>query len=239
MTIGSTSPARASYNCDGVTTVFPVPIQAYQNTDLTVILTAPASAGSTQTTLTLNSDYSLTTSGTLQPPAWTLTTLAATPYAAGYTLQAFINPVQEQQTQYVQGQAFPSAALQQNVDRLTQMVQRLQDQVSRAARAPDGDVSPVMLLPPAASRALTYQAFDANGNAIVVPALPGSNITPASLGAVLYPTLAGETGVINQYYPYHLVCFPHHLFESAPRIVKKPQHDRRIQFESRLSPYCN
>lgn len=194
MTIGSTSPARVSFNCDGSTKVFPVPIQAYQNTDLTVILTAPAGSGGTETTLILNSDYGLTASGTLQPTAWTLTTLAPNAYAAGYTLQVFTNPVQQQQTQYIQGQAFPSLAVQANMDRLTQMVQRLQDQINRSIRAPDGDVSPGMLLPVAVARALQYAAFDAGGNAIVVPALPGSNITPAGIGATLFPQTTAETG---------------------------------------------
>lgn len=205
MTIGSTSPARVSFNCDGSTTVFPVPIQAYAPTDLEVILTAPASAGGTETTLVLNSDYSLATSGTLQPTAWTLTTLAGTPYAAGYTLQVFANPAQQQQTQYVQGQAFPSLAVQTNIDRLTQMVQRLQDQINRSARAPDGDVSPGMLLPVAPLRISMYLATDANGNLITTAALPGTANTQASLGPILYPQTQAEinAGIVptNSIYP--------------------------------------
>jgi hypothetical protein len=183
MTIG-TAGARVTQNCDGVSKVFPVAIQAYQATDLSVILTAPASAGGGQSTLVLNSDYSLATSGTLQPPAWTLTTLAAPAYAAGYTLQVFINPVQQQQTQYVQGQAFPSLAIQTNIDRLTQMVQRLQDQVNRSLRAPDGDVAPAMLLPNATQRALMYQAYDATGQPTLA-ALSATVMTWASVIALL------------------------------------------------------
>lgn len=196
MTIGSTSAARASFACDGVTKTFPVPIQAYQGSDFTVILTAPQSAGGVELVLTLNSDYSLAPSGTLQPSAWSLTTLAVLAYATGYTLQIFVNPVQQQQTQYVQGQAFPSLAIQTNLDRLTQMVQRLQDQINRSVRAPDGDNSPGLLLPVAAQRPLQYLGFDASGNAIVVPALPGSNITRASLGAVLYPLTPAEQAAL-------------------------------------------
>src|SRR4029077_17736900 len=121
MTIGSATP-RVSFNCDGTTKLFPVPIQAYAATDFEVVLTAPVSSGGIQTDLTLNSDYSLASSGTLPPTAWTLTTLAASAYATGYTLQIFVDPVQTQQTQYVQGQAFPSLAIQTNLNRLTQMV---------------------------------------------------------------------------------------------------------------------
>lgn len=187
MTIGA-PPSRVSFNCDGSSKVFPVPLQAYLNTDLTVTLTAPASSGGGETTLTLNSDYSLASSGTLQPTAWTLTTLAA--YATGYTLQVFVNPVQQQQTQYAQGQAFPSLAVQANLDRLTQMAQRLQDQVSRALHTPDGDVNPLMTLPTAANRALMALMFDAFGNAAI-----GVPNTQTITTALLAPFLnLGQTG---------------------------------------------
>lgn len=206
MTIG-TSTSRVSFACDGTTKIFPVPIQAYLATDFTVMLTASVALGGAQTTLTLNSDYNLATSGTLTPTAWTLTTLAASAYLTGYTLQVFCNPVQTQQTQYVQGQAFPSLAVQTNIDRLTQMVQRLQDQVSRAVRAPDGDPSPGMLLPAVALRASMYLATDVNSNITTTAALPGTANTPASLGPIFNPLspaeiLAGTAPAANNYvYP--------------------------------------
>lgn len=166
MTIGSTQ-QRLVFLCDGVSTVFPVTIQAYLATDFEVILTAPASLGGAETVLGLNSAYTLAQSGSLSPTYWTMTTVVSgvpTAYPAGYQLQILCSPVQNQQTQYVQGQAFPSLAVQTNFDRLTQMVQRLQDQVNRSIRAPDGDVGPAMLLPIAAARANLAPAFDGNGN---------------------------------------------------------------------------
>lgn len=203
MTIGITS--RVGIRCDGSTKVFPIPIQAYQATDFTVILTAPVSAGGSQALLALNSDYSLAPFGSLQPPQWTLTTLATAAYASGYTLQVFPNPVQSQQTQYTQGRAFPSLALQTNIDRLTQMVQRLQDQLSRSVRAPDGDVSPGTRLPAAVSRQSMYLATDGKGNVIATAALPGTANTQASLGPILYPQTAAETAagvtVVNSIFP--------------------------------------
>lgn len=179
MTISNTTPPRVVFNCDGVTTVFPVNIQAYQPGDISVVLTAPASSGGAEVTLTLNSDYSLAATGTLNPPAQTLTTLGAIPYAHGYTLQAYINPPVNQQSQYVQGQAFPSLAVQTNLDRLTQMVQRVTDAVSRAIHFPDGDVAPSGLLPVAAARALMMMMFDANGNATI--GVPNSQVITTAL----------------------------------------------------------
>lgn len=197
MTIG-TNTARVSFNCNGVSPVFPVPIQAYLATDFLVLATNVTTG--VVTTLVLNSDYTMVASGTLNPTAWTLTTLTsqlASPYATGISLQVILNPVENQQTQYVQGQAFASLAVQTNMDRLTQMTQRLTDQVGRTLRAPDGDVSPILLLPGATQRANRYQAYDVNGNAIVVAALPATT-SPA----VSYPQLAGEVSPINLQYNY-------------------------------------
>jgi hypothetical protein len=183
VTIGTTS-IRASFNCDGVTKIFPVPIQAYLATDFTVILTAPVSAGGAQTVITLNSDYSLAASSTDQPPKWTLTTLAAGAYAAGYTLQVICSPVETQNSQYVQGQSFPSQAVQTNLDRLTQMVQRLTDQVSRSVHVPDGDVAPAMQLPIASVRAGLALICDANGN-IGIGVIPTAALTQTIFNAFL------------------------------------------------------
>lgn len=181
MTIGSSSPPRVVFNCDGVSKVFPIPIQAYQATDLTVILSAPISSGGAEVTLVLNSDYSLAPSGTLQPQAWVLTTIPLAAYLTGYTLQTFIDPVVQQQTQYVQGQAFPSLAIQTNLDRLTQMVQRLQDQATRSVHTPDGDNAPTMQLPTAIARANTNLGFDANGNISVSQTLVAGVLSQASI----------------------------------------------------------
>lgn len=167
MTIGVAG-NRVAFNCDSVTKIFPVPLQAYLPGDFVVELTAPTGGS---VVLVLNSDYSMATSSTDAPPKWTLTTLAATAFLTGYSLQVFVSPAQVQQTQYVQGQQFPSLAVQTNMDRLTQMVQRLQDQLSRAVLAPDGDVSPLLGLANAKARASTLLGFDVNGNATIAPSL--------------------------------------------------------------------
>lgn len=193
MTIQS-STTRTSYACDGVTTVFPVPIQAYQPGDFLVILTPPASvAGGVPINLVLGSNYALATSGSLSPTQWSLTSQTGgginSPFPAGYSLQIILNPAVTQPSQYVQGQQFPSAAIQQNFDRLTQMILRLLDLDARRIFAPDGDVNPGMQLPIAALRANRSLAFDANGNVIaaaltIAPGLTGATATVGSLAAL-------------------------------------------------------
>lgn len=183
MTISSAT-TRVLLSCDGSTKVFPVSIQAYLASDFLALLTNNATGSSV--VLNLNSDYSMASGGTLSPPSWTLTTLASIPYVSGNTLQVILDPDQTQLTQYVQGQAFPSPAVQQNVDRLTQMVIRLQDQVGRTVIVPDGDVSPLMQLPAAGVRANSYQGYDVNGNLALFKLLvAGTVLSTATLAPFL------------------------------------------------------
>jgi hypothetical protein len=187
--------ARQSFACNGVSTVFPVNIQAYAATDFLVLATNAAGT----TSLVLNSDYTLVASGTLAPPFWTMTTTVIYPTLT--TLQAILNPTETQLTQFVQGQAFPSLAVQTVVDRVTQMNIRQSDILSRAIVAPDGDVAPQMLLPAAQVRKSTNLGFDVNGNLSFNLALASGTLSTATLlpflpqsvlGAILYPQTAAE-----------------------------------------------
>lgn len=203
MTISSNT-ARVSFNTDGVTALFPVPIQAYSPQDFLVLLTNKASGLST--ILTLNSDYTLATSGTLNPTAWNLNTQNGqfpSPYATGSVLQVILNPLETQQTQYQQGQQFPSQSVQTNLDRVTQMAIRLSDQVARAVVAPDGDVAPQVSLPSAIKRASSFQFYDINGNLALTPVTPlpgGSSANLVSFvnsGAGAVPTTLQARGQLT------------------------------------------
>ena len=144
---------RITYACNGVTTLFSVPIQAYDATGFSGLATNTTNGA--VTVLVLDSDYALAPVGTFNPTYWNLTTQTGqlvSPYAAGYELQIVLDPALTQQIQLVPGQAFPSGAIEELGDRPVQMALRLTDQLSRAISAPDGDVNPVMILPSAAAR---------------------------------------------------------------------------------------
>lgn len=196
MTISS-SVARVTFNCDGSTQTFPVPMQAYLATDFLVIHNSTA--------LVLNSDYTMVASGTLNPQLWSMSTTLV--YPPTDKLQVILNPTQTQLTQYVTNQAFPSPAVQANVDRLTQMVIRLQDKLSRAVIAPDIDVSPAVQLPAASARANTYQGYDANGNLLLFNLLlSGAVLSTATLAPFLGLSITAQeiaAGVVpfNSAYP--------------------------------------
>jgi hypothetical protein len=183
-----TTQSRITYAGDNVSTLFPVPFEFFLNSDLTVSKTAVNGAVST---LTLNIDFTL--AGANVPGGGSLTKTTA--LLTGEIMAIYLNPPISQQSHYISNSPFPSATLENDIDRQTQISQRLQDQISRSVRAPDGDAAPGMLLASATLRALMYLAFDANGNAVTVPSLPGSAITQQSLGIVLNPQSPAEIAV--------------------------------------------
>lgn len=167
----STNQVRIAYVGDGSSVNFPIPFPFYLATDILVILSGA----------TITSGYSIAGGGSGTPlvPSTGTVTMAMAP-SSGLILQIVMNPPQTQIVNLVDGTAFPSATLDQINDRGVQISQRLQDQISRAIRTPDGDTSPSMLLPPAANRAGLGMVFDALGNltlgAISAVVLTGANI---------------------------------------------------------------
>lgn len=126
MTIASTT-SKASYSGNGSTTAFSIPFYFIANADIVAVL---VSALGVEDTLTLTTDYTLTGAG--NPSGGTLTTLTAP--ATGETLVIKRSPSQVQETVYVENDPFPAKAHEMGLDRLTMMVQDLQEQVDRTVK---------------------------------------------------------------------------------------------------------
>lgn len=185
MTIATTQP-RVTYAGDGVTTVFPIPSLFYLNSD---VLVEKQSAAGTVTTWVLNSDYTLTGAGVSSGGSLTATVAPA----SGETLSIIVDPPQTQASHFVSNQPFPSSSVEQGFDRLTQMVQRLADKLSRTIRGPDTDTISWSTLPSATSRANTYLTFDGSGNPSASTTLPaGSVLSQGTIGLNLWPQTAAE-----------------------------------------------
>ena len=115
MTVSSTT-SRVSYAGNGSTTAFAVPFKFLANSDLVVIKTT----GSTQTTLVLSTDYTVSgaggTSGTV--------TCTIAP-AAGSTLVIYRDPAATQLVDYQANDPFPAETHETALDKLTMLVQRV------------------------------------------------------------------------------------------------------------------
>lgn len=133
MTVNSTT-SRVSYAGNGSTTAFSVPFYFLASADLVVIRTASSGA---QTTLVLNSDY--TVSGAGNPAGGTVTCTTAP--SASDSLVIFRDPATTQLTDYQANDPFPAETHERALDKLTMLAQRMRDLVTRSFRLSDGDTT--------------------------------------------------------------------------------------------------
>ncbi len=90
-----------------------------------------------------------------------------------------------QQTDYIEGDSFPSESHEDALDKLTFIVQESGDSVDRALRYPLGDTSEPVL-PIKSARLNKFLAFDNNGDATVLSGTTGDpNSVQKPLGAVV------------------------------------------------------
>lgn len=130
----STTTSRLTYAGNGSTTTFPVNFYFLSASDLVLIKVA---ADGTQTTLAMNTDYTVTGAGVSTGGSVTLTAAPAT----GQTLVIFRDPALTQTTDYQANDPFPAETHERALDKLTMIAQRLKDILSRSLSFSDGDTT--------------------------------------------------------------------------------------------------
>lgn len=179
----ATTVNRKTYTGNGVTTSFAFPYSVLAAADLKVYV------GGTLKTLTTH--YTL--SGTA-------------PYTAGCNVVFLTAPADEadivflrdpaltQQVDVVEGDPLPvESAVEQPFDRVTMIMQRLDDRLGRTIRQPDTDATQLDELPPAAERLSKLLGFDSDGQ--LGPVLP-IDVEVLELSAADLPfTAEGEDAV--------------------------------------------
>lgn len=139
MTIGSAT-YLVSFAGNGVTTSFAVPY-FLKNADIKVIL---KSAAGVETALTNPTHFSVAGAGDSNGGTLTMVTAPA----SGETLIAYRDPFPVQELDLVPNDPLPADSVEDQLDYLTMMIQRLAGRVDKALRINDWDVSgPNVLLP--------------------------------------------------------------------------------------------
>ncbi len=182
MTVSSTT-SRVTYAGNGVTVTFTVPFYFLAAADLTVIRTA---SNGTQTTLVLNTDYTVSGAGV---PAGGAITCTAAPGASD-TLVIFRDPAATQLTDYQPNDPFPAETHERALDKLTMLAQRLRNLIDRSFRLSDGDTSTASTtLPSPASN----QLIGWNGAGNGLQNVPLSSLaTAVAFGTMRYQTFLGN-----------------------------------------------
>lgn len=126
----SNSTYRVSYNGNGSTTSFSIPFYFINNSDLLVTKLDTNVTPNVETTLVLGTDYNLSGAGDLA--GGSLTTIGSiSPLASGETITVERNIPYTQSTDYEPFGRFPAETLEENVDRLTMLVQQVKGLTDR------------------------------------------------------------------------------------------------------------
>lgn len=169
MTLAATT-NRISYNGDGSTVAFSVPFRFDASADLRVIL---RSADGVETVQTITTHYTL--SGLGNPGGGTVTMVTAP--ASGTRLVILRQPALTQPTDLQVGGEIPSETLEAWMDRTTQQIQSLQEQVNRALKFAETSTQSGVAFPePVASNLLRW-----NGAATGLENVTLASLSPTSI----------------------------------------------------------
>lgn len=165
MTISTQTRKAGPYVGNGVATAFVFNFKVFAKTDLVVVR---AAAGA-ETTLVLDSDYSVVLNGDQDNnPGGTVTCpISGTPLSAAQTLTigSVVPDVQSADLQNLSG--FYPQVIEDALDRRTIETQQISEKLGRTLRGPISDLAALADLPTAAARAGKFMAFDALGQPIV------------------------------------------------------------------------
>lgn len=202
MTISSTVRVAGPFVGNGTASVFPFAFKIFAATDLDVIRLA--SSTGVESTLVLNSDYSVTLNGDQNSNPGGSITLLAGALASGFTLTITSDIANLQPTDLTNQGGFYPEVITDSLDRATIQIQQISDIGDRTLKIPISDGTGIdMELPPAAARANSFLSFDANGEPTVVAA--GSSGAPTTItrqvfsgtGSQTVFTLASDPGALG------------------------------------------
>lgn len=179
---------RKEYSGDNTTTAFFFPYYFLANGDL--VVTSVVTATGVETVQVLDTDYTVTGAGVA---AGGTVTFGIAP-ASTVKIVIERDPAATQSVDHVEGDPLPvDTVLEEPLDRLTMLVQRLQTRQARSLEQPTGDTGFVdgdMNLPAKVDRAGAYLAFDVEGE----PTASAGTGTDTALRADLADTMLYTNG---------------------------------------------
>lgn len=188
MTIANTSRIAGPFIGNSVQTGFPFSFKVFSGADLAVVRTDTSTG--IATTLTLNSDYtvSLSSDQNANPGG---TVVLSSPLATGSTLAITSVLAATQTLDLTNNGGFYPRAISDAFDRVVILIQQLFNNVGRSLKFPLADAANADL-PPAAQRANNLLGFDAAGKPVAVaPAAQSASALQALLATSVGATLLG------------------------------------------------
>jgi hypothetical protein len=155
MTVSSTT-TKAQYSGNGTTTVFAVPFYFLLSSDLLVILRSPAGVEAAQA---LTTNYTVAGAGNENGGSITM----LVPPAVGSTLTILRNASATQETDLIPNDRLPAESLETALDKLTMLVQQIDEVGDRSLQFPASDPAASPTIPIASTRANKFLSFNASG----------------------------------------------------------------------------
>lgn len=187
---------KVTYSCNGSTTTFPFTFPIVTDDDLQVVLT---DSGGTETVLTKTSNYTVTgqnsqfdNGGNVNTVSYASGSEAAYAYPSGYTLTIYRQMPLTQELDFVESMATLYESFEDGLDKLTMIVQQLNERISGAIRTKKNETPPTMELPAASQRANKYLAFGASGQPVATAGSPGEVPVSSYMETVLDDADAAE-----------------------------------------------
>ena len=173
--------APAHYACNGSTVnfAFDFPLPEPEDTsDLVVILRTLATGD--EDPLTETTDYTVSAVNNDYSGGGTVTTVST--YSSAYRITILRNTPKTQNASLTESDTsvLRVAALEDAYDKLTMLVQQLQEELDRCIKVPRSDTSITVELDDSVSRASKYPAFDSAGNVTVATAIAEGSISVSS-----------------------------------------------------------
>tara|TARA_R110000822_G_scaffold93393_4_gene214907 strand:+ start:5213 stop:6523 length:1311 start_codon:yes stop_codon:yes gene_type:complete len=213
MTISSTTRVAGPFTGNGVTTIFPFTFKVFSTADVQVVRLTIST--STETTLTIVTDYNITLNGDQDSnPGGNI--VLVTPLLALYTLTATSDIANLQPTDLTNQGGFYPEVITDSFDRATIQIQQMSDNLTRSLKAPvSDDLTTIdMTIPVVADRINKLLAFDGtgvpttvaqspssiSGNTTIVGTLgvTGATTLQTTLGVTGNTTVGGTLGVTGQ-----------------------------------------
>lgn len=169
--------SRIQYDCNGSTTVFAYPFKVYEDDDLGVL---KADSSGNETTLVLNTDYTVSDAG--DDAGGNITLTAGSVCGSGYTLTMLRDIDITQSTDFVDGQRVSASSLEAPPDKSRIIDQQFNEILSRSLRLPGSENGSVDLrtLPKLSDRASKFLAFNAEGEPIGSSGVPSGSVPVSS-----------------------------------------------------------
>ena len=190
MTISSTTRVAGPFLGNGTASNFSFAFKVFAATDLDVIRLA--SSTGVESTLFLNSDYSVTLNGDQNSNPGGSITLLAGALASGFTLTITSDIANLQPTDLTNQGGFYPEVITDSLDRATIQIQQISDIGDRTLKIPISDGTGLdMELPTAAQRANSFLAFDSSGEPTVLTA--GTSGAPATITRQVFSGTGSQT----------------------------------------------